>query len=127
MCSNLDSVLSRVELAIRAAARAPNPFGIACVPINCFLQSALPGFLRFPAEFILDQGRIDRVTAIMTRPILYEPQQRMWLTKLIENRLSNVEVSTFISRANIVSSTGSTFFHDPQDRATMVLDVNSVT
>src|SRR5713226_3157692 len=102
MRADLDSVLLSVEFAIRAAARAFDPFGIGFVPLDRFAQAGLPGFARTPAELRLNQRRVDCITAIVARASFDVLDQRLRFPKLIENGSGYVDVALFISRADII-------------------------
>src|SRR6266404_1707964 len=123
---DLDPVLLRIELAIGATAGSGHPITVGPIPIDRFAQTRFPRFSRAPAQLILNQRGIDRITAIVAGPISYESNQRMRLRKRVENRPCHVNVSALVSCPNVISRTRATPFKREQDGPAVIVDVNPI-
>src|SRR6185312_3639929 len=110
-----------------------NPTRIVQVPRNSLAEPARKAFQRHPSDFRLDLGRIYRISAIVTKPILYETDLRFimparaQLRKDLAKFAYDLNVCLLTVTSNIVRFSHTTFAKYLPYRFTMVDDKKPVT
>ena len=90
------------------------------VPLDRLLDAVLELRLRQPAQFIMNFGRIDRITHIMSLTIRDVSDQRFRLTKLLADQLNNFNILLLIVAANIINFTDTALMNDQIDSPTVI-------
>src|SRR5690606_21413137 len=129
------SGLAEALHAIAAIQHAPDPVLARQIPVDRTRETGLEGFGRPPAEFALDLRRIDRVAAIVSRPVPDVADERLALAA-VGQRLAFVEQGTYGLHdmdvlalgiaAHVVDLADAPDFEHTQDRAAVVPHVEPV-
>src|SRR5438552_1831836 len=100
------------------------PCTIVEIPAYCSMEPGFEGLRRRPSELAADFRRVDRVTAIVARPVVDELHQRnviatrTQLTQDATQRPHDLEVGAFGIAADVVCFAGyATLENDPNRRA----------
>jgi len=83
-------IVPLVVFTIFARAGVREPSRVLHIPINCMRNTLLERDLRFPAEFLLYLGAIERITTVMSRAILDIFNQGIGFAQLSENRANDL-------------------------------------
>src|SRR5271157_669767 len=121
------NIMPLVVFQIFARAGVFEPSCVLHVPINRPANALLERDLRFPAEFPLHLGAIERVTAVMSRAILDILNQGIGFAQVSENRANDFEVWLGKASGNVVNSARLRFFKGQGNGTAIVLDEQPVT
>src|SRR5579871_1384605 len=64
-------VVGRNPMTVTSAGDVSHPFFILKIPAHRLAESGFKGFFRLPTQFPFDLASIDRIAAIMARPVLH--------------------------------------------------------
>src|SRR5262245_25593872 len=100
----LRPILLAEKLAVRAAAGAVHPGGVVAVPLDGFVEAALPGFARAPGEVGFDFVRVDGVTPVVAGAIFDVADQGVRLAKASQDGFDDVDVPARVAGADVVNA-----------------------
>ena len=81
------------------------PVFVVQIPLDRLLDTGIKVVFRLPAKLRLDLGRIDRITAVMTRTILDVTDQAFRLVQRFQDGFNNLQVGPLIVSADVVNLT----------------------
>jgi hypothetical protein len=116
-----------VILLILAADDAFPPLAMLQIPLNCFLDTCLEGFLGFPAEFALDFACVDGVAAVVSGAVFDKGDEAFRFAKFLQDEFNDVDVSLFVVSADVVDFTEFATMQHDINRAAVVFDIKPIT
>ena len=81
------------------------PLTIIEIPLDGLLDAVLKLSLRQPAQFVVDLGRIDGITHIMTLTVANMGNQALRLAQLLADDLYDFDVLLLVVTADVVNFT----------------------
>ena len=96
------------------------PVLIVQIPVDRLTNAGVKVVFRLPAKLRLDLGRIDRITAVMTRTILDVTDQAFRLVQRFQDGFNNLQVGPLIVSADVVNLTDASLVENQIDRLTMI-------
>src|SRR5262249_20508763 len=102
------------------------PGWIIDVPLDGLVEAFFETVERLPLQFALREGRIDRVTAIMTKAIPPESNQAVRFAKSIENHSNKVQIHHLAVATKIIDGFGFTLEKRSDNAGAMIVDMDPV-
>ena len=96
------------------------PVLIVQIPVDRLTNAGVKIVFRLPAKLRLDLGRIDRISAVMTRTILDVADQAFRLVQRFQDGFDNLQVGPLIVSADVVNLTDASLVENQIDRLTMI-------
>src|SRR4051794_2717569 len=121
-------------LAVAPAGYIANPPIILQIPANCFSQAAVQGLFRLPSQFAFDLTGVDRISAIVPRPILHEINQLtarsfpawQYFVDQIANHLHDLKVGLLVAASNVIALSRPSATEDSRNALTMIFHINPI-